>query len=362
MDSSHLSNDILPNLVLVASPYQLLCAIEYLSDMQLLEPTHVLFEIAENSVAEQQMFHLLNKFKLAHHTRLLITSSGTLRQRITRYVHQVKPFIGQSFQTILIGDIRKQWMQDTLCSLEAEKYIMVDDGAAVLSIYQHVLSKQGCALPVDLFPDGDSSRKEEAAKVKNELGLQIKTRRLGIFSLFNLPSPHYFKQHHFSNVLKVLAENKEVSKQSEVHFIGSHFVELGLLSEGEYFFYLERARALVPENMAMVYFPHRGECFDTKKRQLAALNIKFRELQCPYEMFLMQSFIVPAQLIGFYTTCLFNVNAIFTDNIETYYIKLRDKELRRFKGMDWMHQRFSLYDQVMSIYQQLDDDNIKKLF
>lgn len=359
---NHLSEDVLPSLVLVASPYQLLCAIEYLSDRQLLESAHVLFEVAENSNAEQQMYHLLNKFNLFHYKRLSIANSGTLAQRIASYAHQINVFITYRFNAILIGDVRHQWMQDTLCSLEAEHYIMVDDGAAVLSIYQHILSKQDCTLPVNLFPDSAVSRQQEAVQIKRELGLQLKTRKLGTFSLFNLPSPHFFKQHQFSNVLKVLRESKELSKKKEVHFIGTHFVELKLLSESEYYFYLKRTRDLIPDHIDLVYFPHRGEDFKLKIPLLAALNIQFKELPCPYEMFLMQNFMVPSQLIGFYTTCLFNVKAIFSDNIETSYIKLKDKELQRFKDMDWMHKRFSLYDQVVSIYQQLDDDNINKLF
>ncbi|MEO9945569.1 hypothetical protein [Paraglaciecola sp.] len=350
-----------PSLALVSSPYQLLGAIEFQLDINQLFDLHVVFTAMPGSTNEKQIYELLETFKISHVKKLYLNNSGSLRQRIESYAKVVST-LRMDYESILLGDIRHHWMQDIACSLDAKNYVMVDDGAAVLSIYQHILSQQGFYLPVELFPESSVSRQEQAQIIKIDCGLTIRRRKLGIYSLFKIPSPFYFKRHSFNNVLKVLGHVRQHQCENEIHFIGTHFVELKLLSESDYFSYLKKVRSMFSADVNIVYFAHRGENISQKRPQLAKIGFELREISYPYEMFLMQTEKLPHRLIGFYTTCLFNVKAIFADTITINCIKLKNEQLQSFKEAIWMQECFTLYDQVISIYEQLDREEITTLF
>ena len=352
----------LSSLAIVTSPLQLLCAIEYFMVSDCLRKAKFIFKVGLGTRAHSQMELLLNDFGLRCDVLVSLREMGSLPEKIESYARVIRSLQECSYQYVLLGDVRQQWMQDLVCNLSSEQVIMIDDGAAVLSVHKHVLSKNGCVLPFNLFPKSTEVRKKEVLSIKHRLGLVSKQVELGIFSMFNIASPHYFRRHRFENVREMFNGKSVLSSQGEWHFIGMHLVEEKLMSEDEYWGYLSNVVNRMPSKSKMVYIPHRFENLDEKRKKLTDLSVEIRELDYPYEINLLHSSILPDAVIGFYTTCLFSVSALYSDNIEIFYIRIKDETMDTYKAMTRMHQQFSFYEHVVTIYDLLETMDVKQIF
>lgn len=342
-----------PNkLVLIASPFQLLCAIEFLLANDDLEDLWVYYQGDISARASKQLKGLAEIFGINNYFRANIVNSGSLEERIGSYIGVYNECKRHAFEYVLIGDVRQQWMQDIACALDCHNTIVVDDGAAILPVYDHLLSHNGCRLPVSLF-QASNERKKLAQKIKANLGLVLKNKPIQLFSLYGFDNKQKYPRNDFSKIRAEFFKGEELKVSEEIHFLGSPYVEKGLLEEEVYFDFIECMIKNHEDSSSFVYFPHREENLKKKSACLKSMGVHLKETPFPYEIEALNGMKAGRFVYGMHSTCLFSLRLLYGNAIDLLCFKVPGKRLIEYENIRWMLDSYSLREHIEAVYQRL---------
>lgn len=344
-------------LILVASPFQYLCALEFIHAQQDLTPgeQHLVLmgEMEPHSV--EQVRALAQGSPV---TRLLRTGDqirGTLAERIGAYA-DLLPQLAASYDETLIGDLRLPWIQDLACAIPTGRLVMVDDGAATLPIYDFILKDSDWRLPLYLG-DPDHPRRAEADAIKASLGLAPRTLDLELFTLFDLPGGRG-GHNRFARLRAAHPLPERVG--AAWHFLGSPLAEKGLMGPEEYLSVLTDAARRAPAGATAVYFPHRAENMADKAADLAALGYRVHPSDRPYELWLLEQDELPLEITGFASTTHFNIGVIFGDRIARNFYEASAYHDPTLGEVRFMQTKYSVRESFDSIYRRLPDYGVTR--
>jgi hypothetical protein len=119
------------------------------------------------------------------------------------------------------------------------------------------------------------------------------------------------------NALSIFHDN-------EVAFLGTSVVEVGLMDEAHYLFFLNKIVSMDIENRLYFYYAHRKEC-QIKLNKIEMLGFKIVKLDEPFEIFFSNRTSFSGTICSFFTT-----NVIF--NIASCYKKLPKLVVYKFDG------------------------------
>lgn len=347
-----------PTLVLVSSPFQYLCAVEFLKCSGINGPVIVVDGSAPCINSGKQLNALYATFPPANVINAVLLKQGDLTERIASYSWIPGEFRATDFGFVLIGDIRQQWMQDIACSVSCQQVVLVDDGAATLALHDFVLKPQDFLLPVSMY-QSDPVRRDFALQVKKAQGLLLQQKKVSIFSIYDLGSASAGLKNEF----RALMNGFSAVEHDEWHFIGSPVVEKGIISEALYNKAVEDALFDSPVSARAIYYVHRSEDMTLKQHYLTDLGYEIRTNDLPYELHLVEQSLKPRWIAGLHSTCLFNLKLMFGIDFPARCYVLNGQELERMKTIQWASDHYSLYDHIVSIYSRLDEFGIEaKMF
>jgi hypothetical protein len=345
-------------LILLSSPFQYLCAVEFLK----------LFNIIDQVIIVDGSNHCINSVKQLNTlysiyppTQLInvtVLKQGEITDRIASYSWISNELANINFGSVLIGDMREQWMQDIACSVSSQEVFLVDDGAATIVLHDFVLRPNNFLLPISMYKS-TTARRDFVVQAKKKQGLSLQQKKVSIFSIYNLETASTALRNEF----RALMSGFSAFEQDEWHFIGSPVVEKGIISEALYNKAVEDALSDCPVSARAVYYVHRAEDVTVKQRYLTNLGYEIRTNDLPYEMHLVEQSLKPRWITGLHSTCLFNLKLMFGMDFPARCYVLNNQELERMKTIQWASDHYSLYDHIVSIYSRLNEFGIEaKMF
>ena len=343
-------------LILLSSPFQYWCAQEYLYQASLLHCNITVINAAtfcRHSMIQIKRLH--ENCSRVKEVILTIPKAGSLTSRIAPYADLAKQLQHIKFDLILVGDLRQIWMQDIACSLDCENIVLVDDGAATNVFVEKLIAPANFKLPVSMHTQCPE-RKQEAANIKQALGLNIVEKSMTLFSIFTFPDDNHTRLNQLS---ALRARFTHTEKNDEFHFIGSPVVEKGILGDDDYYKMIEDALRSSRADNKPVYFAHRAEALESKKQKLEALGFSVELHDEPYELLCASAGRVPAEIAGMHSTSLFNMKILFAEQISASCYLMDETRLAQFATQHWGSDKFTLRDHIESIYRRLDEFNIE---
>lgn len=341
-------------LLLVSTPFQYLSAIECVEQLFPGAQTLVVVAADTNALSAVQLTKLFKRFPPTERIDVTLQHYGDIRERIASYSSVLPQLSSKRFDAILVGDLRQNWMQDIACSVDASEHILLDDGAATLSIYDYLLKPTGCTLPIKLFHSSEQ-RQLEVTQIKLQLGFSIRPKTLKVFSVFDLEDATS-RTNRFSLLKRELGCPSKRGRYW--HFIGSPIVEKNLASREEYEAVLFDALATQSQHGQAFYIAHRAEDMSGKATRLAEMGFTVISSEQPYELFLLQQPDYPTSVSSFHSTCLFNLAVIFGNDITKICYQLSEPALQQLKQHFIMQNQYSVFQHIDSIYQRLAAFNI----
>jgi hypothetical protein len=345
-------------LVLVSSPFQYLCAVEFLKCRDIAGPVIIIDGSSHCINSAKQLSALYSAFPPTQLINIKLLKQGDLTDRIASYSWIANDLVAINFGVVLIGDIREQWMQDIACSVSSQEIMLVDDGAATLVLHDFVLKPNGFLLPMSMYKS-DPVRRDFAMQIKKAQGLLLQQKKVSIFSIYDFGSASAGLKNEF----RALMNGFSALEHDEWHFIGSPVVEKGIISKALYNKAVEDALFDSPVSARAIYYVHRSEDMTLKQHYLTDLGYEIRTNDLPYELHLVEQSMKPRWIAGLHSTCLFNLKLMFGTDFPARCYVLNSQELERMKTIQWASDHYSLYDHIVSIYSRLDEFGIEaKMF
>jgi hypothetical protein len=333
-------------LVLVNSSFQLMCAMEYLLSQSYQNDILIVCSEDPSSATYKQMLRLANDFGIHKIDSVFVLNKGSLGQRIGSYGEYFAKYLkGKEFEFLIVGDIRHQWLQDYTCSVKAKSVVMVDDGGAVFSIIKYILEPINFTLPMLSKVVASDSRRLLATQLKNDYGMVITPTPITLFSIFYQEAKSYVTQNKYQHLCQFYNPKPSFELVNEIHVIGAPFVEHDLLSQEDYLEYISSFTALARyyTDAKCVYFMHRFEQKNHEKcKALRALGFELRQSDINYELTLIQAAIRPLAVGSIISTSLYNVKALFGEQVEAIFVPLKHKHLNFYQNTHWMVKQYTL--------------------
>lgn len=342
-----------------------MCALEFL--LKNTDSYNVLIITSEepNSPSYQQMLRLANDFNIYKIDHISLVHTGSLENRIACYGEYYSENIKDlTFEHVLLGDVRYQWIQDYACSVNANNIVMVDDGGAVFSIIKYILEPIEFTLPFYANSAGTFSRRELARGIKLGYGMDVRTRKLSLFSLFHKQVTGDVSVNDFSKIIEFYNPTNHFEPLNEAHIIGAPFVEHNLLSQNAYLNYMgELANANgYDKDIKLVYFMHRFEKDNhVKNAALEALGYELRVSEVNYELALIQSAQKPRVVGSIISTSLYNVKAIFGEQVVAIFVPLQQAHLDLYRETNWIVDKYTLAQHWQNIIEHFPEYHVFSL-
>jgi hypothetical protein len=152
----------------------------------------------------------------------------------------------------------------------------------------------------------------------------LSKKKLKIFTVFKkeiFPDVSTI-ENNFTFLKKFINKKKIVNKKIN-YFIGSPFVEAGILSRNQYLFLINKIKNYY-KNIQFIYIPHQSE------KKYNYLNYKFKKIlvpTCGIELYLAKTNFYPSLIVGSHSVLFVLIKKIFNKNIKLnpYYFEVNHK-------------------------------------
>jgi hypothetical protein len=288
---------------LVVTPFQYLCALEYIHSKNLKknECQLILLSHLPKSIKQIENIGFLHIFSIVDKPMLK-------NKNVWFNLFNTKRLIKSKKDSILIlGNLLNNWCKYALDITSLKKdAIILDDGTSTLNVVRNRVG---------------SNFNLEIQQSKSRIGYftkyflkpkKIWDKPLHFFSVFKFKE-NYLDKYSLNSLdfIKNSFKNESQKKINEVWFIGSPLVELGYISSE---FQNNTLKNLLifckKKNLKLVYFSHRVEKFELLK------EIEVRNNDLPFEVYYLRSEKIPEYIFSFvstslYTTSLFGTSTLF---------------------------------------------------
>jgi len=346
------------NVFIIITPLQLINAIEY-KEQYLKESTNtnILFVINYLEKTKEQIKQVL-EFSQWDEVHFVFNHSVTYSSRIKGVLYHLlfsfyektafnrinNILVNQKPDFIAIGNYYNRICYKLLQKHNYSNAIVLDDGMNSMSI--------------------TSIRGNEINQGKNHFLLKKFTPKkkieLGLMGIGNRPIERSIT--FYSSFIKAVDNNDRLvingfhffsslferkRKGDFVYFIGSPFVELGIISQTTYFRFLDNIKNYYSE--PVIYIAHRLERDYNLEKIKTILSVK--RLVNPIEIELIKLDILPGKLASFYSAALITISKIFSNRIEVNSFLLPFEEVNKISK--------EMFIDVYSTIQDFQGDNFK---
>lgn len=266
-------------IAIVESPYQLQNALSLFNKLGLEgDDCQILIRDNGNKVQKKQFLEQNISVKL---TFFYLPANGLLKIPLLIWFYLKFIFLFFLTKKITLGDARSIVCKPLLTFLRKDFYL-VDDGLYLIS-HINKLSKVNCNIYTSL---------------------PLKAKKTDKFTIINKETPQF----------SVYDNLKSVS------FIGQHLVELGFVSEEDYFQQLNTIKKFYADDYSyFTYYAHRYES-DEKLEKIKETGFNVIHLPMSIEQYFYENRAPSGVFISFYSTALLNIYLAHVSK-EFYYIE-----------------------------------------
>lgn len=183
--------------------------------------------------------------------------------------------------------------------------------------------------------------------------LYYDNKNINLFSYFSFtekfPDRMYI-HHSFSYLKQKLSEKHQTVSKGVIYFIGTALVENDLISESNY----EKIVVSLVDHYSeynIKYFPHR---FENLEKLRAISQFEIVQANMPFELYLLQTKVLPEKIVSFYSAALYTVNSIMGDIVEVEAFRI---PAEYFKNSEYAAKIDNLYNYLSESLTIIEDNN-----
>ncbi len=306
----------LDNLFIIRSPLQLINSLEAIEYFNLQNNILVLiYNNTENT--NKQMDTLISMYEWKE---IIKINEKQKRSKYFEYIKFVKKLKLKSYNYLFfsnLGSIHKL----LLANLKRQRTIYLDDGVETITRYNNIF-----------IPNKLNKVKFRQLRFL-PAGLKIKIEdSIDLFTYFDL------EPFRSSKVIKNSLKNfqnkylKDSSMDNNLYFLGQPLVKTNLLSEINYFEYLDYVISL-NSNKKIIYIPHRTEIISDRLKLYVSDKFEIIDINMPIELYFLQNNLYPGHIISFMTTAFFTLQKLYSNSKFSYIYIPSEKILERKKDV-----------------------------
>ncbi len=305
------------NLFVVESPLQALVAVEL--SLQFEGQTNgIIYRLSEQRRHRnnEQIISVIALGNWSFSEQIKFSESSGIFWHINmrKCMSELRKRFRNNVRNLFFGEFRSQWMHFARLTIEPEKFVLMDDGAATLTAKSRYID-QGIFYPSELW----ASKKPIKNFVKSTIYLGMfnafQARRPVTFASAFLKDESEFRVDFSSTRQKVANRNSFACPVSpKAYFFGSKYSEAGILSRDYELDFISKVfRHYEEKGLDLVYCAHRDES-DEKIELIGALGpIEVVRPELPAELFVIEHDRAISEIGAAYSSVVNNLSLMFPD-------------------------------------------------
>lgn len=263
-------------LIIVESPFQLLCAYEFIKQYSINYKLYIRLNHCENNNA--QLKHIVERFSIkgVHYFYFPKRHMILLLTHCIRFLFCLRYFKG-----VVIGNYQSVLLSTIVRFVSRKKVWLLDDGTATFTIQKQI--EQEKKTPFNLYT---------------------------ILPINALPGQKI--EFHSLRHVKELMNNKNFKtiKSSNI-FIGGNLVDVNVLKLSQYLDIIQRAESMCQGGL--LYIAHRGSSKKVLESIKAIDNVDVVLPSLPIECYLLEEKLVPVDIFSVFSTAVYSLAAIYSE-------------------------------------------------
>lgn len=268
---------------------------------------------------------------------------ATSMLRWARRVRRARHLAGESagLDHLVIGDYQTQIARHAAHGVGEGEVVVLDDGAATLRVNAYRTARAGGKRPPRLHPQVARHRYEVQRVAARLLGLDLgDLPGVTFFTLYDIsPAPPDRVVRNRFAWLRQRFPSLEIVEGAL--FLGSPFVEVGILPHETYVTMLRRLRERAGGDVW--YRPHPREDRAHVERLVAETDVRLLELDTVVEYALLAQGWIPSQVVANHSTGLDSLRVILGDRVSVRSVPL-PVELVGRRWRDWIRRAYDEMD------------------
>lgn len=321
---------MIDNLFIVQSPLQALIAVEL--SLQFSGKTNgIIYRLSGESRKrnDEQILRVIEMGQWSFIEQVQLSKETGVRWHLKfrRYILNLNKRFEKKVKNLFIGEFRDHWMHLVRINIAPEKYILIDDGAATLTVKRRYIDKQ-IYYPDDIWHSNNFIK--NLAKRLIYIGIVDKTeikKPLVYASAFLKSESEFNIDFSWSRLRLKGAQSLKIDQVQKAYFFGSKYSEAGILSlDYELNFISDVVRYYRNKGLDLVYCAHRDES-DEKLNLIRRLGqVEVIAPKLPAELFILESHGQVAEIAAAYSSVLNNLRLIVPDKPIVSF-RLSDEEI-----------------------------------
>lgn len=305
----------LPSAFIVASPFQLLCAIEAIHEFEIKE-YQIAFLLQRDSPRNPQMFATAEKYGVQYDLYYMGDFNNDYRTNSGIYLDTTK----QKYDRVFIGDY-----EGTMYNMLAPIYgkpgavtLYMDDGNSTILFLKgvHKAPKpKNWRKKLNWYRNSIVGKSKFTKEIEKRYGVYDSNC---FFTIYNIKSKKFHVYPHQLSYVQSIANQQQERKENAILIVGTipqviaeevHHVSLSLI-EAIHWQKLKEIRNKYP-NERIIYIPHGRDNNPIVPQFCTILNIKYRTIDEPIETYTLKSDINPTAIYGFGSSALMVFHRMF---------------------------------------------------
>ena len=303
---------MIDNLFVVESPLQALVALEL--NMQLkYERNGIIYRFSGNRDRNnKQIEAVINKGQWSYIKKVAFNKNGVLSNHLSilKELNSFRKVFPKGVNQLFIGEFRSQWMHFMRVAVTPSRTILMDDGAATLTIKRKFIDK-GIYFPEDLWR-GRGAMKEFVKRniYRRFMQRSVLQRPIYLASAFLKNESLY--PIDFSRLKSVFQSHENNSIEKKVFFFGSKYSESGIISLGYELDFIKKVKQFYSlRECDLIYCAHRDESEEKLRVIKERIGLEVSLPKVPAEIFLLEKNMHVLEVAGAYSSVLNNAKGMF---------------------------------------------------
>ncbi len=297
------------SLSIIASPLQLINAIEAINDFNL-NTNDLLIIKTTNNINDEQIDRILNNQQdIKWRNLIIINFTDKVYEKVffaIKIAYTLKKIRATKYDFIFLGNYRSTQMRHLANIVFTKNLYLIDDGSATIGLDKYEVKKDFKYYIYNFFGYKQA--------LENYSLFTMYKKELFVDSIYNTYRLNSF------NIIKKSLTSKPKIKQ--VYFIGQHLIELGVIDYNYYYQYLSSIIDFYKkQDLVFVYILHRSNNYALFKQLSSDLNFTIIKFDYPIEIQLLYMKKLPEQFATFYSTGAMTIKKLLPNsNITAFYI------------------------------------------
>ncbi|ENC6729672.1 glycosyltransferase 52 family protein [Vibrio navarrensis] len=282
------------NVFLVTSPFQYICACEAKAHYKTKENILILVNQESEPGITQQ-----NKLVNFSEWDCVITIGRTSRSKqVPSVIRKIRKMAhGRVIDHFFHAEYNAWRTKLILRNLDIVKEVYFDDGTLTINEYEEVIRPKTCYYRPRLMPDLMTR-----LRGCQPVGKMPQSTNLELFTIFDIPSPiHHIERNTFEHLKSQYNLESLYDPNAPIGFIGQGAI--GHKRRKTIASYIKEVSYFQKKlNKPILYFPHRTESEEVRKKILALDNVTYHHSELPLEIELIDKRIHLSALVGILST------------------------------------------------------------